>query len=509
MFLAYEVSTGVFQAQFKRNNVRPVNSSSARPSVQFIILAPKYPAGKWPIRAPSAIIHQTRSIFSLPPFYFLNCIHQHTSMSIKQSQYQKNRLRDVIKDFPILKRKVNGRPLIYLDSAATSQKPKQVVNAAADFYYKHNSNTHSGVYALAEEATQLYESAREKTAGFIGAQVHEIIFTKSATEAINLTAHSWGETNVAKGDNIVVTIMEHHSNFVPWQELCRKKGAQFRIAPITQEGRLNLKKLYSLVDKRTKLVAITHASNVLGTINPIAEIIKTLNAKFHTLPLKADPPRAESAKILVDGTQAIPHLPANVKKMDCDFYAFSGHKMLGPTGVGVLYAKEEILQAMPPFLTGGHMIKKVTSKLSEWADAPLKFEAGTANIAEVIGLGAAIDYLNAIGMERIWQREKELINYAIKKMKGVQDLIIYGPDTSSNRVGVISFNIKGVHPHDLATLLDQKGIAIRAGHHCAMPLHREALKIEASCRVSFYIYNTRQDIDKFVEALRGARRTLL
>lgn len=401
-------------------------------------------------------------------------------------------------DFPILRRKINGKQLVYLDSAATSQKPKQVVKATADFYFKHNANTHRGVHQLAEEATEMYELARQKTADFIGAKsAEEIIFTRGATEAINLLARSWGEKNIKRGNNIITTIMEHHSNFVPWQELCKRKKAQLRAAPITKDGRLELKKFYSLIDKKTKLIAIAHASNVLGTINPMAEISRCLKSIISNL----------KPKLFVDGAQAIPHMPINVQKLGCDSYAFSGHKMLGPTGVGVLYARKEILEEMTPFLFGGHMIRKVSSKkAAEWNDIPWRFEAGTASIAQVIGLGAAMDYLRKIGMKRIAECEHSLTLYALNKMKNIKGMEIYGPQTANERAGVISFNISGVHPHDLATLLDQKGIAVRAGHQCAMPLHREALGIEASARASFYFYNTKDEIDKLVSALKSIQK---
>ena len=395
------------------------------------------------------------------------------------------------REFRIFRRRINGKPLIYLDSAATSQKPEQVIRAVSDFYAKHNANVHRGVYQLAEEATAMYEGVRKKVAEFIGAELpEEIIFTRGTTESINLVAYTWGEANIKRGDNIVATIMEHHSNFIPWQELCKRKNAQLRLAPITREGKLDVKKFYELIDRKTKLVAITHASNVLGTIKPIANIARNLRIKNNKL------------RILVDGAQAVSHMPINVGKLDCDFYPFSGHKMLGPTGVGVLYAKKDILEKMPPFLFGGNMIRRVsTTARTAWNDVPWKFEAGTASIAQVIGLGAAINYLQKIGMRRIAEHDHSITSYVLNKMKDIRGIEIYGPRTAQDRVGVIAFNIKGIHPHDLATLLDKEGIAVRAGHHCAMPLHREALGTEASVRISLYIYNSEEDVDIFIKAL--------
>ena len=418
--------------------------------------------------------------------------------------------RNLRKDFPILKRKINGKPLVYLDSTATSQKPKQVIKVVSDFYENCNANVHRGTYQISEEATEMYEGVREKVRKFIGADsIEEIIFTRGATESINLVCYTWGEANVKRGDNIVTTIMEHHSNFVPWQELCRKKGAELRIAPITKDGKIDLNKFYKLVNRKTKLVAINHASNMLGTINPVERIVKTLYPKPYTL----------NPKVLVDAAQSVPHLPTDVKKLSCDFLAFSGHKMLGPTGVGILYVKKDVLETMPPFMVGGHMIREVTTKESHWNDIPWKFEAGTSNIAQVIGLGAAIDYLSSVGMENIRKYEEGLTRYALRELQKVRGLRIFGPKNVKDRVGVISFVMEevhpvrsrervssrstsnGVHPHDIATLLDQEGIAVRAGHHCTMPLHREALDIEASARASLYIYNTREDIDRLVKAL--------
>ncbi len=413
-----------------------------------------------------------------------------------QNQSAIRRINKFKNDFPIFKRRMNGKPLLYLDSAATAQKPTQVIKALSDFYLRHNANVHRSSYLLAEEASEMYENARKKVAYFLGASVEEIIFTGGATEALNLAAFSWGEANIKRDDNIITTIIEHHSNFLPWLLLCRRKGAKLKIVPLTKGCRLDFGRFYKLIDGRTKLVTITHASNVLGTINPIEEIIPRARIKNKTL------------RVLVDGAQAAPHIPVNVNKLDCDFYVISGHKLMGPTGIGALYAKKEILEAMPPFMTGGHMIKKVTSYDVQWNDAPWRFEAGTPRIAQAIGLGTAIDYLECIGMRKIKSHENELTKYALAKFGEMKELEIYGPKDTENRLGVISFNIKGAHAHDVATLLDHDGIAIRAGHQCAMPLHREALKIEASLRASFYIYNTKEDIDKLVAGLSRAQKIL-
>lgn len=410
--------------------------------------------------------------------------------------FKSQSLKKLKKDFPIFKKKVNGKKLVYLDSTATSQKPRQVIEKLKEYYERYNANIHRAVYTIGERATQEYEDVRVKVADFIVASSpEEIVFTKGATEAINLVAYTWGEVNVRRGDNVVTTIMEHHSNFVPWQRLCKKRGAEFRVAPLTKEGKLDLKKFYSLVNKRTKLVAVTHASNMLGTINPVADITKKVKTKNR------------NTKVLIDGVQAVPHMPANVQKIGCDFYAFSGHKMLGPTGVGVLWARREILEEMPPFLTGGHMINEVTVENSTWNEVPHKFEAGTQNIAQVVGLGAAIDYLQKIGMRNVYRHEDELTRYALSRFKKIKGLELYGPKNARDRVGTISFNIKGVHSHDIAQIVAEEGICIRAGHHCTMPLHLY-LGIDASARASFYIYNTKEDVDKLVKALLKAKKIL-
>jgi cysteine desulfurase/selenocysteine lyase len=396
-------------------------------------------------------------------------------------------VKKIREDFPILKRKVNGKPLIYFDNAATTQKPIQVINSIKEFYENYNANIHRGIYTLAAEATQKYEDAREKVRKFINAKsTKEIIFVRNATEAINLVMYAWGLNSLKKGDEIISTVMEHHSNIVPWQFLRDKVGIKLKFIDINNEGFLKLEELNNLLSKNTKLITITHASNVLGTINPIESVAKVAHDN--------------GCLILVDGAQSVPHMPIDVKKLDCDFLVFSGHKMLGPMGIGILYCKEEILENIQPFLYGGDMIKHVTLEKSVWNDLPLKFEAGTSNVEGAIGLSAAIDYLNRVGMENIRKHEIELTGYAISKLSNFSNLDIYGPKRAEDRGGVIAFNIKNVHSHDVAQILDEDGIAIRSGHHCAIPLHQR-LGIESSARVSFYLYNTKEEIDAFVESL--------
>lgn len=394
-------------------------------------------------------------------------------------------------DFPVLNRVVNGRPLVYLDSAATAQKPDTVIAAVNQFHERHNANVHRGAYVLSEEATELYEEARRKTARFINAAEPEtVVFTKNATEAINLVAYSWARTNVQAGDEIVTSPIEHHSNLVPWQLVAEATGATLRYFDITDDGRLCLDNLSELINERTKLVAVTHASNVLGTIVPLEEIIEAAHA--------------HGAVVIVDAAQSVPHMAVDVQALDCDFFAFSGHKMLGPTGVGVLYGKRKLLEGMPPFLSGGDMIRSVSLDGSEWNDLPYKFEAGTPPIAEVIGLGAAVDYLTALGMDNVTVHERKLVEYALPKLKQVPGLTVYGPERIEDRGGLITFNIDDVHPHDLATVLNDQAVAIRAGHHCAQPI-MQWLGVPATARASFYVYNTEADVDRLVAALHVAK----
>jgi cysteine desulfurase/selenocysteine lyase len=395
-------------------------------------------------------------------------------------------------DFPVLKRQVNGKPLIYFDNAATSQKPESVIETMNNYYREYNANIHRGIHKLAEEATLAHEEAREKIAKFINAKrTEEIVFTRNATESINLVAYSWGRANVGKGDKIVLTIMEHHSNIVPWQLLAEEKGADIEYVKIDNEGLLRLDKLHELIDERTKIVCVTQASNALGTINPVKEIGKAVHRY--------------GAMFLVDAAQAVPHLPVDVRDVDSDFFAFSGHKMLGPTGIGVLHAKSEHLRNMPPFLGGGEMIREVHTTGTSFKDIPYKFEAGTPNIVGAIGFGAAVDYLRKIGMENVHEHEREIAKYAIGRMDEVKGLTLFGPRDIAKRVGVLSFNLGDIHAHDLASILDEEGIAIRSGHHCAQPL-MEFLNVPAMARASFYIYNTKEEVDVFINALEKARK---
>ena len=402
-------------------------------------------------------------------------------------------------DFPVLTRRIHGKPLVYLDNAATSQKPVSVIEAMGDYYRRYNANIHRGVHTLAEEATAAYEGARRRIGRFINAySPREVVFVRNTTEAVNLVALTWGRTNVSAGDVIILSVMEHHSNLVPWQLLAQATGAQLEFVGLDHEGRLVMDELDRLLERhagRVRLVALAGMSNVLGTINPVAEIA----ARTHDA----------GALCLVDGAQSVPHLPVDVRASGADFLAFSGHKMLGPTGIGVLWAHQEILRSMPPFLGGGDMIKSVHLRESEWNDIPHKFEAGTPNIADAIGLGAAVDYLSALGMVDVQAHEQAVAAYALERLASVPNLEVYGPP-AGERGGVITFNlIRGgellIHPHDLASILDHEGIAIRAGHHCAQPL-MEHYGVAATARASFYIYNAEEEVDVLVEALLKAQR---
>ncbi len=400
-------------------------------------------------------------------------------------------LIDVKKDFPILNQKINGKQLVFLDSASTSQKPVVVINSIKQYYEEYNSNVHRGLYKISAIATQRYEESRKKVANFINSYPKEIIFVRNATEGINLVASSFGRKIVNKNDTVLLTEMEHHSNLVPWQLLVKGKNAKLEFIPITEDGLLDLKKGFELLRKKPKILAITHVSNVLGTINPIKEIIK--EAHKH------------GVIVLVDAAQSVPHMKIDVKDLDCDFLVFSGHKMCGPTGIGVLYGKKELLEEMEPIFGGGDMIKEVKYTSATWNELPWKFEAGTPNIAGAIGLGAAIDYLNSIGIDNIHNYEKFLTKYALEKLSKVKDVKIYGPRDINVRNGVISFNLADIHAHDLTTVLDEEDIAIRSGHHCAMPLI-EKLGIIAAARISFYLYNTCEDVDRLIDALEKARK---
>ncbi|MGH7458903.1 MAG: cysteine desulfurase [Longimicrobiaceae bacterium] len=394
-------------------------------------------------------------------------------------------------DFPILEQQVNGRSLIYLDNAASSQKPRSVIEALERYYREDNANVHRGIHELSRRATEQYEDARVRVADFIGASdPAELIFTSGTTEALNLVARSWGDANLREGDEVLLSVLEHHSNLVPWQLLAERTGARLRFLDIDHQGRLRLDQLGELLSGRTKLVSLGHVSNSLGTVNPVGEVARRAHAT--------------GALVVVDGAQAAPHLPVNVAELGCDFFAFSGHKMCGPTGVGALWGRRELLEAMPPFLGGGDMIRSVELESSTWAELPHKFEAGTPKIAQVIGLGAAVDYLSGLGMERVHAHEVEVTGYALERLAGVPDLTVHGPPAGDGRAGVISFTLADVHPHDLATILDGEGVAIRAGHHCTQPLMKR-LGVAATARASFYLYNTSEDADRLVEGLGRAR----
>ncbi len=396
-------------------------------------------------------------------------------------------------DFPILDQEVHpGKRLVFLDSAASSQKPRQVIEAMRRYYERDHANVHRGIHALSERATAAYEGAREKVRAFINARsVREIIFTRNATESINLVAQSWGRANLRPGDVVVLSEMEHHSNIVPWQILAEQIGFRLRYIPITDDGLLDLDAYAALLrDEPVKLVSVMHVSNVLGTVNPVREMA----AQAH----------AAGALFMVDGAQSVPHLSVDVQALDMDFLAFSGHKMAGPTGIGVLYGKRALLEVMPPFLGGGEMIKKVTLEGSTWNDLPHKFEAGTPAIAQAVGLGAAVDYLSALGMDNILAHEKIVVDYALDRLSEIPGLKVYGPGPE-HRNGVAAFTLQDVHAHDIAQLLDAEGVAVRAGHHCAMPLHKR-LGVVATARASFYVYNMRDEVDALVEAIYNARR---
>ncbi len=396
-------------------------------------------------------------------------------------------------DFPILQREVNGKPLVYLDSAATSQKPRVVLDALDDYYQRYNANVHRGIYRLAEEATAGYEGARKKIADFIGAsEPAEVIFVRNTTEAINLVAYSWGRANIKAGDEIVLTEMEHHSNLIPWIMLAEQTGAVLRHIPFSLEtGELDMDAARKLITDRTKLVSFVHMSNVLGTINPAVEL--------------ADLAHAHGALVLIDGAQSVPHLGVQVADLHCDFLAFSGHKMLGPTGIGVLWAPRKILEEMPPFMGGGEMIAQVFLDRATYNEIPWKFEAGTPNIADAIGWGVAVDYLAGIGMADIRAHEIELTEYAIERLSEETDVTLFGPRDARKKGGVVAFNLGDVHSHDVAAVLDNEGVCIRVGHHCCQPMMRK-LDIAGTARASFYLYNDNEDIDRLVTALASVRR---
>ena len=399
---------------------------------------------------------------------------------------------DVIRvrqDFPILQRAVRDKPLVYLDSAATTQKPKQVLDVLANYYAQQNANIHRGVYVLSAEATAAYDEARRKVQHFVNARsAQEVIFTRNSTESINLVAHSFGRENVGPGDEVLITHMEHHANIVPWQLLCERSGARLRVAPINDQGELLMDEFAQCLNARTKLVAIVHLSNSLGTINPVSEVIQLAHQ--------------QDVPVLIDGSQAAYHMPIDVQALDCDFYVFTGHKLYGPTGIGVLYGRERLLDSMPPFLGGGDMIRSVTFDKTTYADLPDKFEAGTPHIAGAIGLGAAVDYLTALGFDKISNHESQLLDYGTAALSAIPGLQLIG--TARNKASILSFVLEGAHPHDIGTIVDMEGVSIRTGHHCTQPL-MDRFGIPATARASIAMYNTRQEIDQLVHALHRVR----
>ena len=391
-------------------------------------------------------------------------------------------VKNIREDFPIFTERDDN--FVYLDSSATTLKPQTVIDAVADYYSKYSANVHRSIYSIGEKATAEYEGSRKKVADLINADYHSVIFTRGTTESINLVAYAWARNNLKPGDEILLTEMEHHSNLIPWQICSQETGAVLKFIPFNEDGTLDLSDPEKWFTNKTKLVAVIHQSNVFGTVNPIKDIIKLA--------------KSVSAVTLIDAAQSVPHQKVDVQELDCDFLAFSGHKMLGPTGVGVLYGKPEILEEMPPFMGGGEMIRTVSLNESTWNDIPWKFEAGTPNIAQAIGLGSAIDYINEIGLDKIHEHEQDILTYALEKMQKIPEVNIYG--SADERGAVISFNLKNIHPHDLSQLLDNDGIAIRAGHHCAQPIMKK-LGVSATGRASFYLYNSKEDVDRLCESL--------
>ena len=400
-----------------------------------------------------------------------------------------------IRDFPILNQTMNGKPIVYLDNGATTQKPDSVVRAICGYYGGCNANPHRGAYELSVKATDIYESARAKVAKFINAEKPmEIIFTKNATESLNLVAYSYGLNNINVGDEIVLTILEHHSNLVPWQQVAKAKGAILKYIYLDQDGNVNDEEIDSKITEQTKIVALTQVSNVLGLVNDVKKV--------------ADKAHSVGAVVVVDGSQSVPHMKIDVKALNVDFFAFSGHKMLAPMGIGVLYGKEKLLEDMTPFLTGGDMIEYVEEQTTTFAELPSKFEAGTQNVGGAAGLSAAIDYIEKIGFDEIERIERELVDYALPRLRELPYIELYGCNSKkSNKTGIVTFNVKDVHPHDVATILDAEGVAIRAGHHCAQPLHRY-LGINSTCRASFYLYNSTDDVDRLIEGLKKVRKVM-
>jgi cysteine desulfurase/selenocysteine lyase len=402
-------------------------------------------------------------------------------------------LPDVSSEFPVLRREIKGRPLVYLDSGATSQTPQPVIDAMTHYYTHSRASIHRGVYPLAVEATDLFEGARQRIADWLGSTIEETIFTANVTAAINLVAYTWGRQNVKPGDLVVITEMEHHSNIVPWQILCQDREAELAYVPVLDNGHLDPDGLEALLARGPRLLALAHVSNVLGTINPLTSIVRRAHEA--------------GAVVVVDGAQAVPQLPVDLKEIDADFYAWTGHKTYGPTGIGVLHGRRELLEEMPPFIGGGHMIRAVGDKMSTWADLPWKYEAGTSQIAEAIGLGAAVDWIRALGMERVRAHEEALVAEALERLAEIPGLTIHGPLAASERGALISFALEGVHPHDMGEILGREGVCVRAGHHCAQPLMRR-LGIGASTRASFAVHNSPADIDRLIEGLAVVRQVM-
>ncbi len=402
-------------------------------------------------------------------------------------------LAELAAEFPVLQREVAGRPLVYLDSSATSQTPQPVIDALTRYYTESRASIHRGVYPLAVEATDLFEGARRRIAEWLGSTPEETIFAANATAAINLVAYSWGRTNVRRGDLVVLTEMEHHSNIVPWQLLCQEREAELAYVRVTDEGMLDLEALDSLLERGPRLVAVAHISNVLGTVNPVAEIARRAHAA--------------GALVLVDGTQAVPQIPVDLREVDADFYAWTGHKAYGPTGIGVLHGRRELLEEMPPFISGGHMIRTVGDDESTWTDLPWKFEAGTSQIAEAIGLGAAVDWIRAVGIERIRTHEEGLVAETLSRLAAIPGLSVQGPARAQDRGSLVSFTLGGAHPHDIGEILGREGVCVRAGHHCAQPLMRR-IGTNATTRASFAVHNSLADVDRLIEGLEDVRRVL-
>ncbi len=403
-------------------------------------------------------------------------------------------LSELAGEFPVLRRQIGGHPITYLDSAATSQTPQPVIDAMTSYYTESRASIHRGVYPLAVEATDLYEGARERIAAWLGSTVEETVFTANATAAINLVAYSWGRENLQRGDLVVLTEMEHHSNIVPWQLLCQDREAELAYVPVLDDGQLDLEALDVLLERGPKLVAVVHVSNVVGTINPVAEIARRAHAV--------------GATVLVDGTQAIPQMPVWLPDLDVDFYAWTGHKAYGPTGIGVLHGRRELLEQMPPFIGGGHMIRTVAANESTWTDLPWKFEAGTSQIAEAVGLGAAVDWLRAIGLERVRAHEEALVADTLLRLSSeVPGLSVHGPEAPSERGALVSFSLEGAHPHDIGEILGRDGVCVRTGHHCAQPLMRK-LGVPATTRASFAVHNTAEDVDRLLAGLQRVRQVL-